>query len=703
LSLLFFFIIGFLPQRFLLELDFSESGFAYPVIRPPIPLPPPPPLAATVLRPIPRGPAERFWAEYVPLANSGDEGAALRLLTDYLDRYPEDGGATLEYGRALWRAERLDEAIDAYRRAVALGVDGEAILELVRLHVAARRWNEALAMYESLAVARSDNRAFLQEYADAATWAEHYDVAAALYARLVESEPDDTTLRLKWARVLYWSGHPELATKVLDGLAPNYVSASADSLRAAIAIALPPPDTFRLSLLEQARGLAMEGAVDSALALYRQHLGAQPGADTVLLEMADAFEYSAGEPDSAVVYLREYLAVRPNAQTVRLRLARLLAWSGRYDEAWSAAQRIVESEPSNAEAWALLGDVDRWNGDFDGSREAYEEALGVDPEMPGAIEGIAALDARVDAALAERGNIGPDGGVDYFSDSDNFGLARLRAGWLFGSPRKRAGVAVAVERLSGFDLAGRHSELTALDVAATAQRWWLGLDARMSLGLWIPESTASVEPVLSLALAVPDWGGAAYRFEYAHEPAYRQTNTLEAAAANLRADVAGLEFFKPLATRWNLTASAGMAYFTGLDDTNLRADGSLGLSFTPGGSWSLGYRTLGLGFRDPAPVSGGGRRMYWDPEWYWLNAGVVNYNGALGGKWELAAQALVGAAWIQERQTGSTLEAQFGIWADVTHRFGVWNVVGSTAVSQSRADGYRAFRFEIGASRGFGR
>jgi len=101
LSLLFLFTIGFLPQRIVLELDFAESGFAYPVIRPPLPEPPPAASQPPDTRPIPRGPAQRFWAEYLQLVRGGDEAAALHLLQEYITRFPEDLGATLEYGRAL--------------------------------------------------------------------------------------------------------------------------------------------------------------------------------------------------------------------------------------------------------------------------------------------------------------------------------------------------------------------------------------------------------------------------------------------------------------------------------------------------------------------------------------------------------------------------------------------------------------------------
>ena len=697
--MLFLFVFGFLPQRFLLELDFAESGFAYPVVHPPLPEPPPPPPPSAARRPVARGPAERFWAEYVPLARAGEDSAAARLIEDYLSRYPNDLGATLEYGRTLWRLGELDAAIVAYRRALARGADGEAKRELARLLVAARRWGEALTVYAELARGHPDDLALLREYAETATWAERYDLAIELYAELVEGAPDDPALRLQHARVFYWAGRPERAAEALAGLPEGYARAGVDSLRAALAIALPPPETeVTPSVLEQARGLMLAGAVDSALVLYRLELSEGPGADSLLLEIADVFEFRADSPDSAMAYLHGYLARHPDDRNVRLRLARLLAWDGRYAEAEAAALTIVEAQPENAEAWVLLGDMNRWKGDRDAARDAYRRALQIDPSIARASEGLAAIDAQVNALLAGQGTIGPSGWFDYFADNDDFRLARFSGGWTGGSPRTRWGGEAALEQLKGFGPSGVRADMTAVDVQASGEHWFMdgGLNAKARLGAWIPDGNASAMPVLALALAAPDWGGSAYRLEYRHGPAYRETNTMEAAVADLRADVLGLEFYRPIAARWTASASARLSVFSGVGDPNQRVDASLSLLYQLDPALAIGYETRGLAFADSAPNPG--RRLYWDPEWYWLNAGVVNWNSQRG-EWELAAQALVGAAWMRERNLDPTLEAQFAFIFDAVRRFGVWGVGGRAAISQSRADGYRAFRLELRATR----
>ncbi|UCC47361.1 MAG: tetratricopeptide repeat protein [Gemmatimonadota bacterium] len=701
LSLLLFFVFGFLPQRFLLELDFSESGFAYPVIRSPLPTPPIPP-PAPVQRPVARGPAERFWAEYLPLVQAGADEAALGLLRAYLARQPEDMGAQLEYGRALWRLGRLDAAIGEYRRALARAGDSELKRELARLYVTAGRWAEALATYKALASAAPDDLELLREYAQTATWGARYELAVQLYARLVELDPDDASLRLEWARVLYWSDQPELAAEVLDGLPAGHAGPGFDSLRAAIVAALPPPDTATLSLLERARGLALAGDVASALAIYRLLMSEGLAADSLLLEMADVFEYRANAPDSALSYLRAYLARHPDGNEVRLRMAQRLAWSGRLAEAEADAEAILRVQPENAEAWALLGELRRWRGDRAGAVEAYQRSLDLTPDEATAAEGLAALRAQVDAELSAQGSIGPASGFEYFADSDEFSLARWRAGWTAGVPRTRGGVEVALERLEGFELTGEQDGLTAAAARAVGERWWLegGLHTTATLGAWVPESGAQAQPIIGLVLAAPSWGGASYRFEYRREPAYRETATLEAAAAELRVDVAGLETYRPIAERWDLSARARVARFSGVGDANLRGDAALGVFFRPDARWILGFESRGLTFGDPAPRPG--RRLYWDPNWSWENTLLVAWRGAPAPGWELEARTTPGLAWLDEHELDPTVVFVFGATLDARYRVGVWTLQGRAGFSQSRAGGYRVFRLELGLSRGFG-
>jgi Flp pilus assembly protein TadD len=637
-----------------------------------------------------------LWAEYLSLIGSGHNEEAVGRLVDYLARHPEDVGAQLEYGRALWRLERLGPAIVQYRRVLALEAGADVQLELARLHVAARNWDQALQIYDRLSRASHGDEQLLREYAEAATWAERYELAIPLFARLVDLQPEDPEIRVAWARALYWSGRSLQAADVLDRLPPHYQSASVDSLKTAITAALPPRPVAP-STLELARGYAMVGAVESALVLYRLEMLENPGADFILLEVADVFEYRADETDSAMVYLRAYLAGHPGDHEVRLRLARLLAWSGRFGEAEHEALLIVSARP-DAAAWSILGDLYRWGGDRAAARRAYQRALEIDPEESSAAEGLASLQAALDAELAARGSSGPAGAFDYFADSDDFRIGRVIGAWSLGVPRTRAGLEAALEQLGGFDPSGGSADLTALDLHASAERWWLdgGLRTSAALGAWIPESGPAAEPTVSLGLEVPNWKGGSYGIEYRHEPGYRQTATLQAALAGLRVDIGSLQGYRFLS---ELSAAARFTAYSGAG-SNRRFDGALAFFYRPDARWLLGWESRALAFADSAPNPG--RSLYWDPQWSWDNALLFAWTNEPVTGWELEARVAPGISWLNERGLDPTVVFIVGGFVDARRRIGTWTVGGRAAFNQSRVDGYRSFALQLAASRSFG-
>ncbi len=711
LGLLFLFVFGFLPQRFLLELDFNESGFAYPVIRPSAYSPPPPPVPGRVLRPTARGPAERFWATYLPLLESGEHEAASQVLAAYLEAHPGDRAAWEEQARVLWHLGRLTAADAAYVRALELGADDGIKLERARLLAAAQRWDHAVSVFEELVAATADDPSppLLREFAELAVWTERYERALALYARLAELAPGDPEPLFRTAQILYWTNQLKGAAELLASLPEGIARARVDSLRSAIAAALPPPAApgteIEANPLEVARGLVLEGAVDSALAIYRRQLASLNGteADSLLLELADVFEYRAGAPDSAMGYLRLYLARHPEDERVRLRLARRLGWSGRLSAAQAEAERILSARPDNAEAWVLLGDLHRWRGSRDEAERAYERALAVNGSESGApapaLEGLEALRRQADAELAREGNIGPSTGFGYFSDSDDFTLASWAGEYRFGSPSTRAALALDVESLGGRGLASGEGDLTAFEIAAVGERWWLdgSLHTTASLGLWIPESKTDAQPTGGLALTVPDWRGGTYRFIYEGGPAFRETTTFEAAVAGLRSDAVVVESYRPLGERWDVSAAAGLALFSGAGPSNVRATARLGVLFRARRDWTFGYETFLLSFADPSPDPG--RRLYWDPQLYWVHSAVLGFSGAPGPDWGFELRATPGVAFVNERADGTSLVPTLGVLVAGERTWGRWALRGGAGLGQSRTDGYRAFRFDLGLAR----
>jgi tetratricopeptide (TPR) repeat protein len=598
---------------------------------------------------------------------------------------------------------RWDEAVLLYEEMVRESPSDAGLLrDYARALVWAERYDEALEIFARLLETDPDDVDLLREYAAAATWAGRYDVALVLYERLARLVPDDAELRFLWARTLFWASRPEAAAKVMAGLPSDFTGPAVDSLRLAVEQALPAMSASSESSLDQGRALAWTAEPDSVLSLYRRFMSEHPEADSVLLEMADIFQYRADARDSAMAYLNTYLLRHPDSELVQLRLARLLAWSGRYHEAETMLRGILARNSENAEAWVLLGDLQRWQGERKLSARAYRRALEIDPWVVGAAEGLAALEAQLDAQLAARGTIGASGGLETFADNDDYSRFRLRGGWLGGSARTRAGVEMGIERLRGLDADGERAEFFAFDVEATAERWFFDGDvgARVSAGAWIPDDGGSSQPQLSVSVEAPDWRGASYRFEYLHAPGYRDAVTLGAAEAGLRIDAVSAETYRPLTGSWDLAAQGRASVFSGVAGGNLRLDAGLGLFHKIDDTWTLGYQTRGLAFSDSAPNPG--RPLYWDPEWSWSNFAVLSWRDELAPRLEVGAWFSPGVALLQERGRDATVVAEFAAILDARRQLGDWALEGRAAIGQSRADGYRSFSFELGLSRTFG-
>ncbi len=243
--------------------------------------------------------------------------------------------------------------------------------------------------------------------------------------------------------------------------------------------------------------------------------------------------------------------------------------------------------------------------------------------------------------------------------------------------------------------------MTALDTRATAERWWLQgrVQTTAGLGVWAPGAGAEFQPVAELTVVAPDLGGAAVRFEYRHEPAFRETATLQATLAGLGADVAGLGYYRSIAERIGMSMAARLAWLSGQGEANLRADAAIAFFYRPDDRWTLGYESRALSFRDPAPVPG--LRLYWDPEWSWTHSAVLGWAGEFGSGWELEARAVPGVAWLQERDRDAAAVFELSGSLDVSRRIGDWTIGGNAGYGQSRLDGYRTFRFGVGLTRGF--
>ena len=88
--------------------------------------------------------------------------------------------------------------------------------------------------------------------------------------------------------------------------------------------------------------------------------------------------WKSGDVELAESALREAVKLSPNHVKGSLNLARVLLDADKPKDAVEFATRATDIEPTNGEAWRVLGNALSELGEFDGAEQAYREALVVD-------------------------------------------------------------------------------------------------------------------------------------------------------------------------------------------------------------------------------------------------------------------------------------------------------------------------------------
>ena len=298
---------------------------------------------------------------------------------------PSDPAWAYYLGLALVADERLDEAVEQFKRAADLGDDGLALLRLgeIRFHQnrldeAREHFRRALSLDERSAAATYGLGRIAVVEADhqgAARWFErtlalqpsatrvHYPLAIA-YRNLERPERARYHLERRGgvdvivgdARLSELSGltrgsvaHLSAArTAAKLGLLPRAV----DEYRRAVE-ADPSSLTPRLTL---AWTLARMGRLDEADAEYREALALHPEDAGARFARADLLA-AMGRREEAERLFRSGLALDPENLEARVRLAWLLDASSRTAEAFDLYLAVLEAEPTYAEALRRKTDI----------------------------------------------------------------------------------------------------------------------------------------------------------------------------------------------------------------------------------------------------------------------------------------------------------------------------------------------------------
>jgi tetratricopeptide (TPR) repeat protein len=536
-SLTVAFVLVVLRQRFVLHAGLRESGVSFPAA--------PTPFGARqreLISPtlaigsvdgspdVSPGPSESFWSGVMPLLRAERYQEALPLFTDYLERFPNDHSVHREYATTLSRAGRLEAAERALSWVGGATGDRAVYRQLARMQRDRRAFDRAVETYGKLLADRPEDSELRHELAQTLAWAERYESAIAEYRRLIELAPDRSDYLIELARVLFWADQVPEAEAILARFPEDSPDIGA-AQRLALEIALvrgastaEPEAEGGSTVLERARAASAEGDLARAELLYADAVADAPEDPVLLREWADFLQYRQSDFGRARALLLRLAELNPPDGPMRLRLAQLAAWTGHEEEAHERLVALVEEQPESAEAWLLLGEVNRWRGNRQAAARAYDRVLVLDPEDERATVGRTAVREASMVIIDAREDPGAGPVVTLFSDTDDYQRLDVGASVAVQPNANGFRVLAGYRRLEGFDLEAARTDL-GVDEGGFAEveyvRWWNEANVRTAFRAGI-ESLGDIgaEPTFGAQVELPDLSGTDFRADFRHGPAY---------------------------------------------------------------------------------------------------------------------------------------------------------------------------------------
>jgi Flp pilus assembly protein TadD len=659
-------------------------------------------------------PEQLFNDRVFRLISAGRTAEAIELLEGWTASHPTDAARLLDLARLLAQTGRTDDAFERYRQVLAL----------------------------------TDTPTLRLEYASALLNAGKYALAATEYSRLSSADPSNIEYRLGLARAYAWSGtRPRDAERELAWLSmrlPN--DTSVESLLRSVRADFEPTSAeaflwvtqrpkyapYRLALV---RALVREHQPELAFAHIDTLL--QGGETLDLLREAAGVHAEARDSLGAARYLARAVLLAPADTALRRGYAEALAWSGDrrgaieqytillqsgetaslylergrlymiendYVRAESDLLASARLAPS-AEAYAMLGDIYRWRGDFKRSRAMYTLALTLKPDDPAVLASLAELDRSEKAYASSTGSSGPVpevAGWTSFSNyaEDNSGFLYLASGLLRGFSMGRQTTLLLSgeeERVSQRRFNAGEQFVTGFTAMAGASQvvGHLLLGGRAGVASYALAGTSFVGEA-NAALLVRRM-----RFEAttSTRPVFGSLMSLSTLVqATPRGEALGVE---PLLARTygvDATVPVGRAEVSVRAERMMLSDRNSRTSFGGDVRLPIGYGFNALYSGGQLGYSGVSTR-YWDPQRFTAHSLGLEYSYRQNEGLSFALRALPGVGSTEERAIlGPDQSApmprrstsQFAAGGDLEFRRRRWEIVASGGYGRGREGGYQS-------------
>ena len=334
------------------------------------------------------------WA--VTAFEAGFYGEAIEALLPLARQYEtiENSGEILSFlGEVYYANQEYSRAVETFELASSITDIEESVKRQAKFQMAWLRYSN-----QSYERAKTDFEAVVQEWPDsdlgreALFWSadsryrlEEYGPASVRYERFIRENPEHeltgpAKYALGWAH--FMMGEFDKTTAPLIDFLENYEPPS---------IALYPYETD--TQLRIGDAFYAQGNYPEAIRYYRKAIGAEPGGDYAIYQLANSY-YRQNRNFDAVTQFRRMIRIYPFSrlrEQSQYNIAYIYLSQGNYDQAIEEFRRVIERYPGTE--WAArsqynIGDAHYNAGDYAEAIAAYQVVLQEYPKSRYVLEAV---------------------------------------------------------------------------------------------------------------------------------------------------------------------------------------------------------------------------------------------------------------------------------------------------------------------------
>jgi tetratricopeptide (TPR) repeat protein len=327
---------------------------------------------------------ERILARAVQSHQSGDIEGAIRDYQAYLALRPERVEARSNLGAALARLGRYGDAIEQYKRALALGGRNQAIrFNLAVAYYKTARLVSASKELEAVVAAQPEDKNAVLLLADCNLRMGEFKRVVELLTPVETAEPDNRAVAYMLGMALINDKQLDRGRERIERILRNGDSAEAHVMMGNTyltgaeydkalkeykrAVELNPKLPYVNSFYGQT--LVRMGDTEEAMAAFRRELEINPNDYDSCLQMGVLLKKDQ-KLDESRDFLRRALTLRPNEPNTRFYLASIDVAQGKLNEALPALEQLVKDAADFVQAHVMLATVYyRMRRKADGDRE----------------------------------------------------------------------------------------------------------------------------------------------------------------------------------------------------------------------------------------------------------------------------------------------------------------------------------------------